>query len=281
MSDTSIQSEHEHFSSVDGENIFYRSDVPQSPKANILLVHGFAEHCGRYDELAQTLVDDNYAVFRFDLRGHGRSDGKRGHIFAFEEYLQDFFCFKEKALAHNKAADKTILIGHSYGGLVSLSACLRDASDINAVVLSSPFFGVAEEIPRWKVGLGRLLSKYLPTFSLPTNISSDALSHDPKSIEAHQNDTLIGHTASTRWLTETLSAQSKAVAAASTFDLPILWQQSGEDKLVCKHTGRQVFDELASADKTWIEYENMYHEIYFELDRQRPISDLHTWLNAQ
>ena len=122
--------------------------------------HGFAEHCGRYDDFAKILVEDDYAAFRFDLRGHGRSDGKRGHIFAFEEYLQDFFCFKEKALAHQKAADKTILIGHSYGGLVSLSACLRDQSDLDAVVLYSPFFGVAEDIPKLKVGLGKLLSKY-------------------------------------------------------------------------------------------------------------------------
>jgi lysophospholipase len=281
MTDTSIQIDREHFSSIDGLQIFFQANVPGAPTANILLVHGFGEHCGRYDELTQLLVAENYAVFRFDLRGHGRSDGKRGHIFDFDEYLQDFSCFKERALSYSNAASKTLLVGHSYGGLVSLSALLRDSTDISGLVLSSPFFGVADDIPKWKVGLGKLLSRYLPSFSLPTEIDPKDVSHDPVTVHEYGTDTLIGRTASTRWLTETLAAQATALANAKSLTLPVLWQQAGDDKLVCKHRGREVFDQLSSSDKTWIEYPEMFHELYFELEREKPIGQMMTWLETQ
>ncbi len=281
MTDTSIQIDREHFSSIDGLQIFYQANVPASPRANILIVHGFGEHCGRYEELTHSLTEQNYAVFRFDLRGHGRSDGKRGHIFDFDEYLQDFACFKERALSHASAASRTILIGHSYGGLVSLSSMLRDSSEISALALSSPFFGVADDIPKWKVGLGKLLSRYLPSFSMPTDIDPNDVSHDPQTVHEYGTDTLIGRTASTRWLTETLDAQSYALANAARISVPVLWQQAGDDRLVCKHKGRAVFDQLSAADKTWIEYPDMFHELYFELDRKTPLGALFKWLDAQ
>ncbi len=281
MTDTSIQIVREHFSSIDGLQIYYQADVPDSPRANILLVHGFGEHCGRYEELTKALTMENYAVFRFDLRGHGRSDGKRGHIFDFDEYLQDFSCFKERALSHGHAANQTILIGHSYGGLVSLSSLLRDPNDISALALSSPFFGVADDIPRWKIGLGKLLSRYLPAFSMPTEIDPADVSHDPATVHEYATDTLIGRTASTRWLTETLGAQANALAKAGDVSIPVLWQQAGDDRLVCKHKGRAVFDRLSSVDKTWIEYPDMFHEIFFELEREKPIGALFAWLENQ
>lgn len=281
MTDTSIQIDQQHFSSIDGLQIFYQANVPDSPQANILIVHGFGEHCGRYDELTQLLTEQNYAVFRFDLRGHGRSDGKRGHIFDFDEYLQDFACFKERALAHARAASRTILVGHSYGGLVSLSSLLRDTSEISALVLSSPFFGVADDIPKWKVGLGKLLSRYLPSFSMPTDIDPNDVSHDPQTVHRYGTDTLMQHTASSRWLTETLAAQAYAFENSRRISMPVLWQQAGDDRLVCKHKGRAVFDQLSSVDKTWIEYPDMFHEIYFELERKTPIDALCKWIDAQ
>lgn len=280
MTDTSIQIDREHFSSIDGLQIFFQADVPSSPKANILIVHGFGEHCGRYEDLTQLLVKENYAVFRFDLRGHGRSDGKRGHIFDFDEYLQDFFCFKERSLSYTNAASQTVLVGHSYGGLVSLSSLLRDPADISALALSSPFFGVADDIPKWKIGLGKLLSRYLPSFSMPTDIDPKDVSHDPATVHEYATDTLIGRTASTRWLTETLAAQAKALAKSSSLTLPVLWQQAGDDRLVCKHKGRNVFDRLGSSDKTWTEYPDMFHELYFELEREKPIGELLLWLET-
>ena len=281
MKDTSIQIERTHFSSLDGRQIFFQSDTLTKPSGNILLVHGFGEHCGRYDALTSQLNEKGFNVFRFDLRGHGRSDGKRGHIFEFEEYMQDFSCFKELALSHPDVHQDSFLLAHSYGGLIAMSALLRDPSDIRGLVLSSPFFGMADGIPKWKIGLGKILSKYLPALSLPTEINPEDVSHDPKTINEYATDTLIGRTASTRWLTETLGAQERAFDQASQLQMPLLWQQAGDDRLVSKAKGRSVFEAVGSSDKTWIEYPNMFHEIWFEKDRDQPIGALTKWLEQQ
>ena len=280
MNDTSIQIERTHFSSVDGRQVFFQSDTVSSARANILLVHGFGEHCGRYDSLTLQLNHEGYNVFRFDLRGHGRSDGKRGHIFEFEEYLQDFSCFKEKALAHAKAHPTSYLAGHSYGGLIALSSVQRDAHDFSGLILSSPFFGMADGIPKWKIGLGKLLSKYVPSLSLPTEIDPEDVSHDPKTVHEYGTDTLIGRTASTRWLTETLGAQDRALANAHSVTLPVLYQQAGDDRLVSAAKGRKLFDQIGASNKTWTEYEDMYHEIWFELEREKPIGEVMAWLET-
>ena len=281
MNDTSIQIDRTHFSSIDGRQLFFQSNTSPLAKANILLVHGFGEHCGRYDALAGQLNEAGYNVFRFDLRGHGRSDGKRGHIFEFEEYLQDFACFKERSLSHVNAQTSSFIAAHSYGGLIALSSLLRDPSDICGLALSSPFFGMADGIPRWKIGLGKILSKYVPSLSLPTEIDPNDVSHDPNTVHEYATDTLMGRTASTRWLTETLSAQTRASQQAHVITLPILWQQAGDDRLVSKAAGRALFDSLGSTDKTWSEFSEMFHEIWFEKDRDRPIDELLSWLKKQ
>jgi lysophospholipase len=281
MKDTSIQIERTHFSSVDGRQIFFQADTLPNSVGNILLVHGFGEHCGRYDALTAELNEKGFNVFRFDLRGHGRSDGKRGHIFEFEEYLQDFACFKERALSHPQAHTSSFLLGHSYGGLVALSSMLRDPSDIRGLALSSPFFGMADGIPKWKIGLGKVLSKYLPSLSLPTEIDPADVSHDPETINDYATDTLIGRTASTRWLTETLGAQERALAHAHQLAMPLLWQQAGDDRIVSKVKSRSVYEATGSSDKTWVEYPEMFHEIWFEQERELPIGELKTWLEQQ
>ena len=281
MNDTSIQIERTHFSSVDGRQIFFQANTHQKSIGNILIVHGFGEHSGRYDELTNILNGKGYNVFRFDLRGHGRSDGKRGHIFEFEEYLQDFACFKERSLGHKNAHTTTFLVAHSYGGLVSLSSVIRDPSDICGLALSSPFFGLADGTPKWKIGLGKILSKYVPSLSLPTEIDAKDVSHDPDVVDQYATDTLMGRTASTRWLTETLGAQERAFEHAHQVTLPLLWQQAGDDRLVSKAASRRMYDTTSSADKEWIEYPEMYHEIWFEKDRSLTIGALTTWLDKQ
>ena len=158
---------------------------------------------------------------------------------------------------------------------------LRDPSDIKGLALSSPFFGMADGIPKWKIGLGKVLSKYLPSLSLPTDIDPADVSHDPNTINEYATDTLMGRTASTRWLTETLGAQERAFAQAHQLAVPLLWQQAGDDRLVSKGQSRSMFDATGSSDKTWVEYPEMYHEIWFERERELPIGKLKAWLEEQ
>ena len=281
MQTTSEQTAKLHFSAFDGRQIFWQHQIPENPRANILLVHGFGEHSSRYDELALELLERQFAVFRFDLRGHGRSDGKRGHIFNFDEYLKDFSSFKHQCLSHPLAASKSILMGHSYGGLIATSIITRDPSDFSALVLSSPFFGLADGVPKWKVSLGKVLSAVLPTLSLPTDIDPNDVSHDPQTRQEYATDTLITRTASTRWLTESLAAQETLRDAASKVSLPVILQQAGDDRLVSAKASREIFEKFSSKDKRWTEYSEMFHEIWFESDRSKPLGEVFEWLEER
>ena len=268
-----------HVASQDGTKVAYHMTIPANVRAKVIIVHGFAEHSGRYSSIAKQLADRSIASLRFDYRGHGASGGKRGHVFRFEDYLYDF---DAALLTLNKRLTESIpifVMAHSYGGLISLHAIQRHR--FSGLILSSPFYGFAIKVPMWKALAGRLLSKYIPALALPTDIDPKIVSHDPATIDEYGTDPLIGRVASARWLTETEKAQQNLEGLAAHVTLPILYQQAGDDRLVDAEAGRRVFDAFASQDKTWQAYPEQFHEIWFELERERTLASVYQWLETQ
>ena len=137
------------------------------------------------------------------------------------------------------------------------------------------------KVPAWKAALGKALSRYLPAITLPTAIPPAFVSRDPATIEEYATDQLIGKVASARWLTETEKAQAAALSGASTIQLPVLMQQGGTDKIADPASARAFFDGLGSADKTYTEYPEHYHEIWFDLDREPIYAEVEAWLDAR
>jgi lysophospholipase len=170
-------------------------------------------------------------------------------------------------------------MAHSYGGLITVHGSMERAFD--GIILSSPFFGFAMKVPAWKALAGRLLSRYVPGLAMPTDIDSNIVSHDPATREEYATDPLIGQVATARWLTETEKAHETLPAAAGSLSVPVLLQQAGDDKLVDANAGRTFFDSFPSDDKEWVLYDELYHEIWFELDRQTPINHALKWLKAR
>jgi len=265
-----------HIESADGTKLAYQMTIPSKIVGTVLLVHGFAEHCGRYARIAQQLADFNFASLRFDYRGHGNSDGKRGHIFQFEDYLADFDAAYSTLNERLRPSIPPCVMAHSYGGLISLHAAQTHA--LSGMVLSSPFYGFAIRVPAWKSLAGKMLSKYIPSIALPTDIDPQSVSHDPATIAAYGTDPLIGRVASARWLTETEKAQRHLPDLAARIHVPILFQQAGDDKLVDAKAGREVFDAFSSTDKTWQDLPGQYHEIWFEIERDTTLGVVYEWL---
>ncbi len=270
-----------YFDSADGLRLYGEHDPVESPRARILLVHGFAEHCGRYREMHARLGAAGFSCHRFDLRGHGNSAGRRGHIYAFDEYLKDLDAFVAQVDAIEPNDAPRILLAHSNGGLISAHALMRDGSRFAAAVFSSPFIGFAIKVPAWKAFLGKALSRYVPAISLPTDIPPEFVSRDPATIEQYATDPLIGKVASARWLTETEKAQAAALAGASAIELPVLMQQAGSDKVVDPAAAKALFDGMSSSDKTYTDYPEAFHEIWFDLDREQAFAELDAWLDAR
>jgi len=270
-------SERGTFAAPDGLEIYWETDRPENPRAAVLLVHGYAEHCGRYAEVATKLVERGFAVWRFDYRGHGRSGGRRGHCYHFEDYFGELRAMRDRMFAG--APDRPRFIaGHSHGGLLTTHFISREPEGLNGFALSSPFFGFGIRVPTWKAIAGRTLSRFVPALSMPTDIDPGIVSHDPEVVRAYGADPLNGKNATARWFTEMLRVQPLSEAAARGITLPALVQQAGDDRLAAPAATRAVFEALASADKKYLEYPGLYHELWFELDRERTIGELVGWL---
>jgi alpha-beta hydrolase superfamily lysophospholipase len=264
-----LESRNLHFQSKDGTALF-ATLYPTSAKealANALIIHGYADHGGRYEEVARTLNAAGLNALSVDLRGHGRSDGDRGFIEKFEQYLEDV----EAALAQlsEHCGDRDVLLlGHSNGGLIALRLLadpFRCPKSIKAGVISSPFLALKIKAPV-KVMLAKVTTRILPKLSMPNNIESAHLSHDPEKIREHEHDTLCHDVASTRWFTEATAAQHWVEEFAHRVAVPTLWLVSGMDKLADADQTRKVHTRVSS-ESSYHEFPEMHHEVFNEIDR--------------
>jgi len=263
----------------DGAKLFYRFYPAKAARGTVVLVHGYADHSGRYEHVARALCASDTNVLSFDLRGHGFSEGTRGYIDSFEQYLLDLDAAVEEALKTTQR-EKVLLVAHSMGGLVATFYTERHPEKILGLVLSSPFFGIKIEVPEWKLQLGSIMSKYLPKFGLPTGIKTIHLTHDRREVQLHDNDPLIFTNGTSRWLTEIMHAQEELMTLPEKMTTPLLLQLSGDDRIVDSQKSQQFFEKCQMSDREQIIYEGFFHEIYNELERDRPIHDMISWVNT-
>jgi len=256
--------------SKDNTRLFYTIDhaphqEDQTDRCGALIIHGFGDHCQRYDQFTQYLNGLGVDVFRFDYRGHGRSEGKRGHILSFEEYLQDLSAALSTFEAELSPQHK-FLFAHSNGGLIAAHALalLPELSQWSGAVLSSPFFAIKVRVPWWKQFLGSKLSAIIPTLQLPTELNASHMSHDQEVIDRYGTDPLIGRVASARWFTEILQAHEMVPKHLSEVKIPLLMQLAGDDLVADSDYAETVFNEITSSKNTLHRYDGLYHEIWFE-----------------
>lgn len=264
----------------DGIDIAYQAWRPETQATAVLaVVHGYAEHGGRYALLAEHLTRHAFAVYACDLRGHGRSPGRRGHIRRFQEYHHDVQAFLG-AIKRTDAYLPCYLTGHSMGGLVTTLYAAQRPDGLAGLVLSSPFFQLHMDVPAWKLAAARGLSRLAPAFTMPSDLNPEHLTHDREILERAAIDPLVHRMATSRWFTETTTAQRHIASAAAALKMPVLMLYSGEDRIVKAEVSEQFFASLASPDKSAVRYDGFYHEVFNEIDRERVFADLVDWLTA-
>jgi lysophospholipase len=255
---------------------------PQSPERgrSIVIVPGYCEHRGRYRATAAALAEHGHRVAVVDLRGHGESGGARAHVLRFAEYLEDLRAAIAHAAAKGLLTEPPVLLGHSMGGLVALRYALDRAAELRALVLTSPFLGLKLKVPRWKRGLGRIASLLRPQLALPSGLNPDELSHDPVVCRAYAQDPLVSRIATARWFTEVTAVQAEVRQRAGRLKLPLLLLHAGDDRIADPAASRTLFDRVGSSDKVMTLYPGLFHEILNEVDRDRVLADLFSWLQA-
>jgi lysophospholipase len=261
-----------------GPCLFYRAwrAADGDPRAAVAVVHGGGEHSGRYLKFAQAMTPRGYAVYAYDLRGHGKSPGIRGHIGRFADYLADTREFLQ-FVRGQVPGKKVFLLGHSVGGLIAAVYSLEN-QDLPGVVLSSPFLSMKLKVPAWKSGMAKLLSLLLPKLTMHNGLSADDLSRDAGVCELYRRDLLVHDMASTRFYTELLAAQQSALAGAGRLKIPLLEIYGTADKIADPEGAKAFFSRAGSADKTLKAYDGYFHEVFNEIGREAAFEDLDRWL---
>ena len=274
----------QHSITADNIKIHYKIDHAQQVKAKALLLHGFGEHIGRYDEFVSTLNRWGISVLRFDFRGHGHSTGLRGHVMRFQDYLADLKCVLE-LFEKKLISNKRILLAHSNGALIATHALhhLPNLNTWEAVVFSSPFFALRVKVPWWKHIIAYTLSQFVPRLRLSTGSNSHLLSHDPYIKTVMDRDHLIVYQASVRWFTETLSALKEIPQLLQDNQIrmaPTLWQVAGDDFIVNAECTYRYYTKFKSPYMELISYADSYHELWFEEPMRRVVimNDLRLFL---
>ncbi len=255
------------------------------PRALCVIVHGLAEHTGRYDHVITALTNAGYAALILDHRGHGDSSGRRVYIDRFRQYVDDLQAVIEFGRSRLDGATKSpvrvALVGHSMGGLIAIHHLLDYPGVASAAALSGPGLGVAVPVPKWKDALGRVMSKVWPSLAIPTGLGPELVSRDPAVVKAYAEDPKVTKTATARWYSEFLDAQSRAFAEARRITLPLLHLIGGKDAIVSPDAQRRWFETVPSTNKRLIDYPGLFHEVMNEPEKDQVLSDLVGWLDAQ
>jgi acylglycerol lipase len=246
-------------------------------RAVICLLHGLGDHSGRYAHLARFLLPSGYAVMSFDLRGHGNSDGIRGHFPSIELVLQDVD--ELMAAARERYPDAPeFLYGHSLGGVLAINYVLRRKPELAGVVVTSPGLRTALENQKVKIALARLLVLFAPALTLPTGLEPHALSRDTKVVVDYVQDPLVHDRASLAFANTMLEAIKWTYAHAEDFHLPLLMMHGTADQLAY-FQGSQEFARQVQGDCTLKLWDGLYHEIHNEPEKGDVFAYLLQWLD--
>lgn len=268
------------FQSAQGANIYYQHWQPQdAPKAVLLVVHGLAEHSGRYMNLVNYFVPRGYAVYGLDHIGHGKSDGRRVYIERFSDFTGPLKTYFDMIQGWHPGKP-VFLVGHSMGGLIGAVYLLEHQDELKGAVLSAPAVKVSDTISPITITVGKILSGILPQAGLLA-LDAAAISKDKAVVSAYINDPLVyTGKVTARLAAEMLSAMQRVTAQAADIRLPILLLQGSADRLVDPGGAKMLQENASTPDKTLKVYDGLYHEVFNEPEREQVLQDVEAWLEA-
>ncbi len=257
-----------------GLRLFSRTIHVATPVAQAIVLHGYGDHSGRYEPLMRHLASDGIASIAPDLRGHGRSEGRKGFVRRWDEYLDDI----RAVTATLDRALPTFVIGHSHGGLVALMAQQRGVLNANGLVLSSPFLRAALDIPVWKVAMARLANVVVPWLRISNGLNAEMMTADQEMVEASRQDTLLLRSATPRWYFQTLRTQRLAITNARAMSTPLLMLIGESDTVASPVANQQFFNDYPAADKSLAVFPNLRHELLRETSRVQIYEQIAQWI---
>jgi len=274
---------HEEGTLQGGHGSLYRQSwrpAGGAPKAAVAIVHGYAEHSGRYEWVGNKLASAGFAVHAFDLRGHGRSDGPRVLIRHMKEFVSDVDVF----LAHVREAEPgrpLFLLGHSMGGLISSYYTAAKRPELAGLVLSGPAVTPPSRTRKAMGALFGAIARVKPDLGVRT-LAADTVSRDPEVVAAYDSDPLVYRGKMPAATIAAMVGASKRLAAnAGRITVP-LYIAHGEADELCEPRGSRRLARLArSKEKEVHFYPELAHEVLNEPEKERVLADMETWMEAR
>ena len=264
----------------DGTLLRGTSWIPENPERVLLIVHGLGEHIGRYQHVADYFNARNTAVLGTDARGHGKSDGKRGHALNYDVLMADV-C---RSVVHARDMFPHIPIityGHSMGGNLVANYILRgDTKPLAAAIISSGWFKLAFEPPAFKVSLGKFMSGIYPAFTQDNELDANDLSRDPAVVKAYEEDPLVHSKISASLFLNVYEAGYWALDNASKLNIPVLVTHGSIDKLTSAAASKD-FAEQAGPNATFQMWEGMPHEPHNDPEKEKVLECWNSWILQQ
>jgi alpha-beta hydrolase superfamily lysophospholipase len=262
----------------DGARLWTSQWTPdRATRATLVLVHGLGEHCGRHAHVARRLAAADFAVLAFDLRGHGRSSGRRGDT-RMEQALDDV----ERLLAVAAGLHPGVpsfLYGHSLGALIVLTAIVRRRPALRGAVVSAPPLRNALQRQKAKLLLAGVLGRVVPSLSLPTRLDASALSRDPAVVAAYRADPLVHDRASHGFARDALAAP-REVASAGTLAAPVLVVHGDADRIALVEGSRALAARHPGL-VTLREQAGFFHEPHNDPGGARVLDEVVAWLDGR
>lgn len=251
----------------------------RAARAAVLITPGYLEHVGRYEHVMQLWNERGYLVAAHDPRGQGLSEGRRGHVERFSDYVDDVFTVLDRLQQHAawSALGPPIIAGHSMGGLITTHVALSARVRLRGAALLSPFFGLALQPPAWKVWVGRRVSSFWPTYTERSELKAAYLTHDPERAAAIEEDPLSRERVVTaRWFTEMEAAQAVVHRRFAELDVPVTCLAAGNDYVADVKVTRQIFAAATRArtERTLRVVDGCYHELHQETDWRSYMNEL-------
>jgi len=271
-----------HFSGYQDYDLYFQ--VWENPRARgtIIITPGHGEHTESYKRVVEALKDDNWTIYAWDLRGHGRSEGARGYAASFEDYCQDYDAFLKLVLSQNSVKKgPVVLLSHSMGALVQTKTLLEHPEiKPDALVLSSPLFGVAVNVPAFKRVGAEWLAKFLPKVTMWNEVRNSDVTRDPEVIREFEQDPYRHDRICAPVYMGFLENFPIVQSRASEIKFKTLMQISDKDPITSSPEAMRFFENLGSPEKELKIYKDAKHEIYNDIIRDQVFQDLREFLKG-
>jgi alpha-beta hydrolase superfamily lysophospholipase len=269
------------FSGCDGISLYYQAWLPaggRPRRAALVNLHVLCDHSGLYPTLAAHFPARGVALYAFDMRGNGRSSGQRAYLRNWREYREDLRAFLTKVREWERGLP-VFLMGNSLGGLVVLDYALHHPEGLAGLVAAAPVLGEVG-VPPVLMGLGRVLSRVWPRFSLGVGMDISGLARDPAVIQKVLADPLFHRRGTARLSTEVTAAVARVHAEALSISVPLLILHGSDDRMVRPEGSRLFFSRVRYPDREFREYAGAYHGLFADVNHQEVLRDLEIWMEA-